>query len=144
MGGVAGVRAPGQARRAHLCRLGLGVAGGPAGKERQCLLGLGAALGGVEQQGETGVGGQLHRLEPQVEVADGGVAQPLMPAAVELDVVGGRALAEALGAGGVFADQLDEGLVLGLRPASRRSMAASSSAIRSSSMKNWWAASGYK
>ena len=61
---------------------------------------------------QPGLGGELHRLEVEVELADDRMAQPLLPAAVELDVVGGPALPEELGAGGELADELDEGLVV--------------------------------
>jgi hypothetical protein len=59
------------------------------------------------------------------------VAQSLLAAAVELDVVRAPALGEELGARGQLTHQLGEGLVIGFLPASRRSMAAASLAIRS-------------
>ena len=52
------------------------------------------------------------RLVVEVEPADHRVAQPLLAAAVELDVLRGPPPAEQLAAGGQLADQLDEGLVV--------------------------------
>ncbi len=86
------------------------------------------------------MGGQFHGFEGEVEVADDGVVEFLVSGAVEADVVGGPAGAEILAAGGEFADQFDELLVVGLRPASERSMAAMSSAERFQSVKKSWLA----
>jgi len=54
--------------------------------------------------------------------------------------MGGPAGAEILAARRQLTDELDEFLVMGLRPASERSMAAMSSAARSQSVKNSWEA----
>src|SRR5256885_1570719 len=56
---------------------------GPAGQERERLLGGGAGLGGVGDDAQAGIGRHLERLIGQLEVADHGVVVSLVPGAVQ-------------------------------------------------------------
>ena len=111
------------------------MGGGPAGEEREAVVVGCACVCAEGDQGQAWVGGQVHDFVGQVEVADDGMVEVLTSGAVQADVVGGPAGAEGVTAGGQFADQIGEGLVVGVAAGFGAQLATLSSAARSQSVE---------
>ena len=87
---------PGSGFFRHPCRLRLIERRRPAPEEVERLLGLGAGLSGVREDGKVGVSPELHHLERQAEVSDDRVVNMLDARLVDADVVRGPSGAERL------------------------------------------------
>ena len=91
------------------------VAGGvPAGQQVECIGVRAAGCGTAHDEVQALVGGEFHRLVGERHVPDERVVQALGAGPVPPDFVPGPALPEGVAAGGQLADQVRQGLVVGV------------------------------
>ena len=83
------------------------------------MRGRGGGFGGVEGEGQAGFGDHVDALVGELEVADDRVVELLAAGAVLADVVGAPPAAEGVAAGGQFADEVVQCLVVGVAPGFR-------------------------
>ena len=90
------------------------LAGGPRGEQVERMRGGGGRFGGVEGERESGFGDHVNTFVGQLEIADDLVVKEFSPGAVVADIVGTPSAAEILTAGGQFADQVVQQVVVGV------------------------------
>src|SRR6185437_3554447 len=91
------------------------VAGGvPAGQQAECIRVRAAGCGTAHDDVQALVGGEFHGLVGERQLPDERVVQALGAGPVPPDFVPGPALPEGVAAGGQLADQVRQGLVVGV------------------------------
>lgn len=91
-----------------------GLGGVPAGEEVECAGVAAAGCDAAHDEGQAVVGGEFHRFVIDRQLSDQRVVESFGARAVAADFVSGPALAEGVAADGEFADQVGQGLVVGV------------------------------